>query len=490
MRPEAVTAQAYDMVPTMAAPQSTSINAIATTPDMRWVFSGGSDGYVRMYNWVETANGKVPLTVAQKHPFVDSVMKAGSLLTYWENEETTLRTPPSNADEGKWLSPVYSLAVQHQAVWLLSGLESGGINLQTCRHQAGTRITTLKEHTSAVSVLSLSQDETSLLSGSWDKAIHDWDLQTGKVKRSFRGANTQIAAIEMRPMSDVPVPEVVEDMSEPLFGTFSSNNASRPAADGVTTNGDSKGGEEDALGSPAGSLFGEGDHGSLFGSDTGPVGGGNAFGDDDDDLTRALAEEIQEPDAPGEQDTEMSGIGSGGPVQPPLSATEAPAPACETDLPNGQPKEQEENSQVRSDQNGAPGAATNGLPHSEGPLTAPPTEESSSKTGSASDLAPQSESTFLDAAIDGSIRIWDRRMPSSIATIAPYGSTPPWCTGACWSPDGNNFYVGRRNCTVDEYSIHKLGSSRGKPERVFRFQQGSGPVYAVRSMPNSQHLVW
>ena len=51
-RPEALTAQAYDIVPTMAAPQSTSINAIAVTPDMKWVFSGGTDGYVRMYNWV------------------------------------------------------------------------------------------------------------------------------------------------------------------------------------------------------------------------------------------------------------------------------------------------------------------------------------------------------------------------------------------------------------------------------------------------------
>lgn len=89
VRPEALTASVYDIVPTMAAPQSTSINAVASTPDMRWVFSGGSDGYIRMYNWVETANGKVPLTVAQKHPFVDSVMKAGSLTTYWENEESS-----------------------------------------------------------------------------------------------------------------------------------------------------------------------------------------------------------------------------------------------------------------------------------------------------------------------------------------------------------------------------------------------------------------
>lgn len=91
VRPEALTASVYDIVPTMAAPQSTSINAVAATPDMRWVFSGGADGYIRMYNWVETANGKVPLTVAQKHPFVDSVMKAGSLTTYWENEESSGR---------------------------------------------------------------------------------------------------------------------------------------------------------------------------------------------------------------------------------------------------------------------------------------------------------------------------------------------------------------------------------------------------------------
>lgn len=493
VRPEAVAAQSYDIVPTMAAPQSTSINAVAGTPDMRWVFTGGADGYVRMFNWVETANGKVPLTVAQKHPFVDSVMKAGSLLTYWENEETTLRTPPSQTDEGKWLSPVYSLAVQHQAVWLLSGLESGGINLQTCRHQAGTRITTLREHTSAVSVLALSQDETSLLSGSWDKNIHDWDLNTGKVKRSFRGSAGQISTIEVRPMSDVPVPEVAEDLSEPLFGTFTSNNANRPNANGAVPNGDSRGGDEDALGSPAESLFGEGDHGSLFGEDTAPVGGGNAFGDDEDELTRALADGLQEPDAPGEQDTEMTGMAEGGPVQPPAPA-ESSAMDGANDLPNGQPlpDQHPEASHPQADQSSSSDAVMNGISHPDGPLTAPPTNDSSSngKPPSASDLPPQSESTFLDTSFDGTLRIWDRRMPSPVATIAPFGSTPPWATGSCWSPDGNSFYVGRRNCTVDEYSIHKLGSSRGKPERVFRFQQGSGPVYAVRSMPNGRHLVW
>jgi transcriptional activator SPT8 len=490
IRAEALSAQAYDIVPTMAAPQSTSINAIAATPDMRWVFSGGTDGYVRMYNWMDTVNGKVPLTVAQKHPFVDSVMKAGSLVTYWENEEATVRTPPG-PDEGKWTSPVYSLAVQNQAVWLLSGLESGGINLQTCRHQAGTRITTLKEHTSAVSVLSLSQDETGLLSGSWDKTIHDWDLNTGKVRRSFRGAGGQISAIEMRPMSDLPVPEVVDSLPEPVDGTFSSNNDA-PFTNGDMLNGlDSKDGDEDAMGSPTGSLFGE-DHGSLFGEETGNGGGGgsdNVFGDDDDELTRALTSEMQEDDASGEIDAEMTGMGSGGPVQPPGETTDSHIPKEDGAVSSPSTTKPDDQVNGQPTHNGSKPASplTNGLPHSDEPLTAPPTNE---EEKSASDLPPQSESIFLDASQDGTLRIWDRRMQSPIATIVPQGGTPPWCTGACWSPDGNFFYAGRRNCSVDEYSIHHLGSKRSEANRNFKFQAGSGPVYAVRAMPNKRHLVW
>jgi transcriptional activator SPT8 len=87
IRPEALTASVYDIIPTIATPHSTSINSITATPDMRWIFSGGADGYIRKFNWVDTANGKLALTVAQRHPFVDSVTKAGVLLSYWENED-------------------------------------------------------------------------------------------------------------------------------------------------------------------------------------------------------------------------------------------------------------------------------------------------------------------------------------------------------------------------------------------------------------------
>ena len=417
-------------------------------------------------------------------------MKAGSLLTYWENEEDNVRTPGSTFDEGKWTSPVYSLAVQHQAVWLLSGLESGGINLQTCRHQAGTKITTLRAHSNAVSVLTLSQDETNLLSGSWDTTVNDWDLQTGKVKRTYEEGTGQISAVEVRPLSEVPVPEVARESPRSFNDLFSSNNASDPLANGFFGSAGVGDGDEDALGSPSGSLFGEGDHGSLFGEDNAVGGGGgNAFGDDQDELSRVMAAELQRDAtsmmAPQDEDTEMTDI-NGNPLPSHLSSVTArfdESEATHDRQLNGVDQPTVENS---NDAGIAESSRT--LPHSFDLPTAPPTD--GSKPNSSADLPPQSESTFLDSTIDGTLRVWDRRMSTAIATLPPSSGTPPWCHGACWSPDGNSFYAGRRNGTVEEFSIHKLGHLRGKPDRVFRFQHGSGPVYAVRPLPNGRHLVW
>ncbi|KAI5843439.1 WD40-repeat-containing domain protein [Morchella snyderi] len=172
---------------------------------MRWIFTGGSDGYIRRFDWFGSINGRVPLTVAQRHPFVDSVTRAGILLSYWENEEPVVKSEhlyiPETTDDLK-LSPVYSLAVQNQSLWLLSGLESGGINLQSVRHDEGKIITTLRKHTSAVSVLTLSSDERSLLSGSWDRNVYDWDLNTGQTTRDFLSNAGQVSSIAFRPNSD------------------------------------------------------------------------------------------------------------------------------------------------------------------------------------------------------------------------------------------------------------------------------------------------
>ncbi|KAI9717554.1 MAG: hypothetical protein M1812_004695 [Candelaria pacifica] len=494
LRPEALTASVYDIVPTIAAPHSTSINAVTSTPDLRWVFSGGQDGYIRKFNWPDTANGKTLLTVAQRHPFVDSVTKAGVLMSYWENYEPQSRNPAQQAaDDGSSISPVYSLAVHNQGLWLLSGLESGGINLQSVRHDEGKRITCLRKHTSAVSVLTLAQDERSVLSGSWDKTIFDWDLNTGSIKRAFEGSGGQISALEPRPLSSLPVPEESGDVVL-TNGTFSDNNDAKPLTNGVITNGtkneDTGGskvatnGIEEHQASPNDSLFGDGDDDSLFGDndETGveaPSGGNYGDADEDDEFSRAINSGLQQQEEEEEAEAHVSMVDAGGPVQPAENSEirNSPKPADDAqdiNMTNGVHIEEV-----------AP--LTNGLPHAEEPIKRESLgEHTIAPPSTVSDSKRSSDSTFLAASFNGNLRVWDRRQQQPVARISPR-NVPPWCMNACWSPDGNYIYAGRRNGSVEEYSLHKGLRS---PERTFKFPQGSGPVSAVRAMPNGKHLIW
>jgi transcriptional activator SPT8 len=459
----------------MAAPHSTSINAVTATPDMRYWFSGGSDCYIRKFDGAATVNGKTLLTVAQRHPFVDSVTKAGVLMSYWENEEPVSK---ASSDEPA-LSPIYSLAVQREALWLLSGLESGCINLQSVRHDEGKRITSLQKHTSAVSVLTLAQDERSVLSGSWDKNVYDWDLNTGQVQRGFSGSAGQISAIEVRPASSLPVPEESGEIEIPN-GTFSSNNAAKPLTNGIPNgvNGNANGvtggvdGAEDIQGSPADtdSLFGGGgDANSLFGDndDLAAPSGGNFGGDDDDEFSRAIEMGIDQQE---QHDITMAGSGAMAEDSESMSA------------PAAQPSTDSKATAGSSGSGAKPsGILPNGLPHAEEIF-----QSSISRGPETQDAIATSESTFLAASYDGTLLVWDRRQPNPVARISSR-TGGPWCMGACWSPDGNYIYAGRRNGTVEEFSLHK---GLRTASRTFKFPPGSGPVSALRAMPNGKHLIW
>ncbi|KAK1750302.1 SPT8-like protein [Echria macrotheca] len=499
IRQEYLTAPLYDIVPTMAAPQATSINAIAITPDLRYWITGGSDGYIRKYDGMGTINGRQQLTVAQKHPFVDSVVKAGILMSYWENEEPA---PPSARADERILSPVYSLAVHKDALWLLSGLESGGINLQSVRHDEGKRIHCLREggHTNAVSVLQLAPDEKSVVSGGWDKSIIDWDLNTGGVIRRFDGNGGQISAVELRPACGAPVPA---EASEPDIKseTFDGNN-NKPPTNSFFMNGstDDVGASSKGLdmgGPPSdhdGSLFGS-PAGSLFG-DNDTMGGGGAFGNDEDDgfsgamdmglnddSTQGMGQPTDFPMADGD----VNGVGV---------STAAPVTGQENgDIASGSTTQAMDISQGMGDTQVPPGSQIREQ-IIEAPAEPPPHPANMSpKMIINAPLAPGyyeptqvSPDTFLSAAIDGVIRIWDRRVQDPVARIATRRGVPPWCMGACWNPDGNWIYAGRRNGTVEEFSIHKARSG-WEPERVLKFPAGSGAVSCVRPMPNGRHLI-
>lgn len=385
------------------------------------------------------------------------------------------------AEEGPYLSSVYSLAVQRDGLWLLSGLENGGINLQSVRHDEGKQIACLRQHTSAISVLNLAPDERSLLSGSWDKSVVDWDLNTGQVKRKFEGSGGQIAALEIRPDSNLPVPEVTGDIL-PHSSTFASNGADKPLSNGHLSNGldhDNKTEQvddnalADAQGSPADSLFGD----SLFGDNDDHEGAapsaGNFIDDDDNPFSRAIKK----------VESEQDHIDAEGDAEMPDSAPGA-EPLVNGDSVISQPPTIVSDS-LSTSLGETSSLAVNGLPHAEREETT--ADASGSSAAAVSSYAETTaDTTFLAASRDGSLRIWDKRRPTPIARIRPR-NVPPWCMNACWSPDGNFIYAGRRNGTVEEYSLHK---GLREVERIFKLPNGSGPVSAVRAMPNGRHIIW
>ncbi|KAK3694196.1 SPT8-like protein [Podospora appendiculata] len=524
---EYISASLYDIVPTMAAPQATSVNAMAITPDLRYWITGGSDGYIRKYDGIATINGKQQLTVAQRHPFVDSVTKAGVLLNYWENDEPSL---PGARTEDRILSPVYSLAVQNQGLWLLSGLESGGINLQSVRHDEGKKIHCLRDggHTNAVSVLQLAPDEKSTLSGSWDKSILDWDLNNGRIIRRFDGSGGQISAIELRPANGAPIPaeagdpEIKSDTLDtndlkPTRNSFfvadpaeEAGTQGQPAENDTGASADVASPEHESLfGSPGGSLFGDND--TVGGGGGG--GGGNTFGNDDDDEFSRDMDMGHGLDHPGAFPMGDPDVSNGPALDPPSAASAHATGNPEADGNTEQADSNEHVSNSEATLNGDVMDMSQPAPETQPPLSASETDRqshgqlpdappSSSQPAHASptmvfgsnasaahqDPTQTSSSTFLSAAIDGTIRIWDRRAPDPVARIGNRPGVPPWCMGACWSPDGNWIYAGRRNGTVEEYNIHK---ARGgwRPERVLKFPAGSGAVSCVRPMVNGRHLV-
>jgi transcriptional activator SPT8 len=390
----------------------------------------------------------------------------------------SVTTPVKNYNEADPVSPVYSLAVHRQSLWLLSGDKTGSIHLQSVRHSEGTRIHTLKSHQSAVSVLVLSPDEQSVLSGGWDKNLFDWDLNTGQIKRAYIGNSGQISAIDLRPESSVMIPrggdeQVAESttFSTNTLGRLSSNTTDAPlnnSADTSTVAAD--GALQDAPGEYD-------DYDSLFGDDhRTPLDGTFGLGDDEDmdPFAQAADEQIaisgldtdvvapleatQESKAPTE---EANGVIEASDLpEKPITGVIAPPP------PSEPPATVIDKSSPRSTSSGLPAAV----------LTSEPQAPASSN------------STFLSASIDGMIRIWDRRIAEPIAKLVTPRGTPPWCMSACWSPDGNKIYAGRRNNTVDEYSLLGSGSFQ-QACRTLHLPEGSKAVSAVKVFPNGRHLM-
>lgn len=164
-----------------------------------------------------------------------------------------------------------------------------------------------------------------------------------------------------------------------------------------------------------------------------------------------------------------------------ITMEDADAPAADATATNAAPAV-DGTIQTSDEQDTSSTAQANGIL-----LEDKPSESGPAASAETQDAVATSDSTFLAASIDGTLRIWDRRQSNPVARIPTRTGVPPWCMAACWSPDGNFIYAGRRNGTVEEFSLHK---GLKTAERTFKFPQGSGAVSAVRAMPNGRHLIW
>ena len=104
-----------------ALPHPVPTNALASSLCMSHLITGSDDGYIRDYDIFAACNGKNFLTAPQRQHcgFVEGVIKAGVLRSWWESTSSSATEP----SETKSKEAVHSLLSHSDALWGLSGLE-------------------------------------------------------------------------------------------------------------------------------------------------------------------------------------------------------------------------------------------------------------------------------------------------------------------------------------------------------------------------------
>ncbi|KAG5652252.1 hypothetical protein H0H81_005647 [Sphagnurus paluster] len=118
----------YTVEAICAIPHPVPTHALASSLCMTHLITGSDDGYIRDYDIFSAVNGKNFLTAPQRHHsgVVEGIMKQGQLRFWWENpfDGSKLSASPVT-DDPPSLSPVYSLAMQSDALWTLAGTDVG-----------------------------------------------------------------------------------------------------------------------------------------------------------------------------------------------------------------------------------------------------------------------------------------------------------------------------------------------------------------------------
>lgn len=119
--------RAYIVEAICALPHPVPTHALASSHCISHLITGSDDGYIRDYDIFTAVNGKNFLTAPQRQHagVVEGLMKSGNLRFWWENPGPQARIKQQHGllEEERALSPVYSLAMQSDALWALAGTD-------------------------------------------------------------------------------------------------------------------------------------------------------------------------------------------------------------------------------------------------------------------------------------------------------------------------------------------------------------------------------
>ncbi|GEQ72984.1 hypothetical protein JCM33374_g6674 [Metschnikowia sp. JCM 33374] len=164
---------------------------------------GGEDGFIRKYDLSRPLTAR--LSRCLKHNLMDNINKAGVIGSMGNEQPMTKKPDPKREPQ------VPRIGFHHGC--LLRAQNKPSIPSMLSAMAYGNRVWTSF-------VLRLNHAQNSVLSGSWDKTIREWDLNTGKTKNLYRGSTGQISSIQFRPtgLTDLTFEDPNSDVDS-LFGS-------------------------------------------------------------------------------------------------------------------------------------------------------------------------------------------------------------------------------------------------------------------------------
>ncbi|KAK8854961.1 hypothetical protein IAR55_003701 [Kwoniella newhampshirensis] len=482
-------------------PLPSAVHSLATSTCSSYLLAGSQDGYVRAYDLWGSVNGAQMMTAQQRSVvgLGETVSKAGVGRGWWANEVEGI----NGGQVGKRAEPVYSMACEGDALWALTGTQSGPINLYTLRHSPGHQVHSLKGHSSVVSCMTLLPNEKGVISGSWDGTLREWDLNTGQTVRTYPTHGAQLSSLSLRPFSHPPSPtpsprnederdeqeeQAVEDDKEKISISmgpdFFEKRSRSPDADQSTETVIEEENKPTSDGERVKSSPRANGDVEMAEANT-PVSGDSLFGDDDADADGETVPPSLHPTNP---TTPVNDVPPSSPTKPrplpiaiPGQARPQPVTTASTIAPE-QPTPSSASAPLFVTPQAGPSTSRQGAADSI-PLLSPTTYKSFS------------DDVLLTSSMDGQVVLIDRRIPSSEGTgvgvgrLMPGDRAPPWCMSACWLANGNQVLAGRRNGTIDIWDVRR-GSSSTAPNllRTLRTPIESGPVSCVVAFPDGRHI--